>query len=356
MPVIPLVSSHPSSFLFDRARSAHPWFAELGALQSNAEPGHAPLAQNWRMDVRVDSAREAHLDGTGCFPAGSSGSGFEAAIKEYYSHYLCRSPAASPSAAYAESANQGNFIPFDERPARNHRLLHLASVKNLLRFVLKPSIPGKADFEMAVFQQAGVRLPAYPGSAEVEQLVIALQARGLDTIKEFARVLSDSLGESEPHWWAAFAHEIGDLGATADWTDAVRKTGQGHIESGEWMLAWRYSPELAGRLYRPTVAEAGAYAFHFPSPPLANYGITMPLVAGLPAVRELIHAPLKGDINAEACIGFGQVAGTPVAVRGPHDIAPWFQTRRHEHGEALALQQPPHIPAHAWLLRHAILP
>jgi len=356
MVATPLVSTQPASFLFDRARSAHPWFAALNALQSSAQPGHAPLAQNWRMDVRVDAVREAHFNTAGCFPKGSSGSGFDAAIKEYYAHYLCRSPAVDPCAAYAEKTNQSNLIPFDERPARNHRLLHLASVKSLLMRVMKPAVPGKVDFEMAVFQLAGVRLPTYPTVTAVEKLVNALQARGLDTIKEFVHVLSDTLGDSEPHWWAAFAHEIGDLSATSDWTDAVRKTGQGHIEPGEWLLAWRYSPELAGRLYRPTVAEAGAYAFHFPSPPLANYGIAMPLAPEFPAVRELVHAPLKGDISAESCIGFGQVLGTPVAVHGGRSIASWFQTRRREHGQALVLHQPSHIPAEAWLMRHAILP
>lgn len=351
MSVIPLVSSQPASFLFDRARSAHPWFAALDALYSSSTAGHAPLAQNWRMDVRVDKAREVHFNGTGCFPSGSSGNGFEAAIRDYYLHYLCRTPST-----YTESINQGNLIPFDKRPARNHRLLHLASVESLLRHVLKPAVPGKVDFEIAFFRLVGFHLSTNPGNDKIKRLVIALQAKGLDAIKEFARELSDALGDSEPHWWAAFAHEIGNLNATADWTDAVRKTGQGHIEPRKWLIAWCYSPELVGKLYRPTVAEAGTYAFHFPSPPLASYGITMPLISRLPAVRELIHAPLKGDISAEACIGFGQVLGNPAAVHGKHNTASWFKTRRKEHGEALAARQPPHSTTQAWLQRHAILP
>lgn len=356
MASIPLIPTQPSSFLFDRARRTHAWFSALGALQGSAAPGHAPLAQNWRMDVRVDAAREAHLDAAGCFPSGSSGCGFDAAIREYFTHYLCRSSSSAPCSAYAENANLGNLIPVEERPARNHRLLHLASVKSLLRRVLQPSVSGKVDFEMTLFRLSRVRLSANPGSAEIEKLINTLQALGLDATKEFARALSDALGDGEPHWWAAFAHEIGNLSVTADWTDAVRKTGQGHIEAGDWLLAWRYSPELCGKLYRPTVAEAGAYAFHFPSPPLASYGITMPLLAGLPAVRELIHAPLKSDISAEACIGFGKVVGSPVTIRGPHGILPWFQTRRKEHSVELARDQLPAIPARAWLLRHAILP
>jgi hypothetical protein len=350
MAVIPLITQ-PAGYLFDRARSAHPWLAALDALQAGSAPGHAVLAQNWRMDGRVDLAREAHFDSAGCFPGDGSVGGFDIAIEKYYQDYLCRSPLAAPRAAYAESANQSNLIPFDERPHPNHRLLHLASVRRLLKYV-----SGKTDFELAVFKLAGVRLSTYSGNAEIEKLVHALQMRGLETVKKFARLLSDTLGDTEPHWWAAFSHEIGDLGATSDWTDAVRKTGLGHIVQGDWLLAWHYSPEMAGRLYRPTVAEAGKSPFHFPSPPGSSYGIAMPLVSGLRPVRELIHAPLKGDISAAGCIGFGQVLGDPADMQGQHETASWFQARRREHGWELVANQPPHAPAHAWLLRHAILP
>lgn len=354
MTAIPLASSQPSSYLFDRARSAHHWFAALGTLECSTVAGHAPLAQNWRMDVRVDAVREAHLDGAGCFPAGSSGGGFEAAIRDYYAYFLCRSSSIVPRSACVESTNDGNLIPFDERPARNHHLLHLASLKNLLGFVLGTPIPGSADFRLAWSRLAGYRAPARATPEEIEKLVQTLQAKGVGTIKEFARELSTALGNTEPHWWVAFAHEIGDLSATPDWTDAVKKTGQGHIEPGEWLLAWRYSPEVIGKLYRPTVAEAGPYPYHFPSPPLVNYGITMPLAQGLPAVRELIHAPLKGDISAESCIGFGKVHGDPAPLRAASGLTSWFKMRRHEHAQYLAQNQPPHTQS--WLTRHAILP
>lgn len=356
MSAIPLASAQSANYLFDRARSSHRWFAALGAMQASNVAGHKPLAQNWRMDARVDAGREAHFDGSGCFPAGSSGGGFETAIRDYYSHFLCRSSSVEPRSACVESANDGNLIPYDQRPARNHYLLHMASVRSLLKFALGAYSAGKADFEIAVSGLAGMRLSAHPNNDEIERLVQALQAKGLDAIKEFARELSTALGDTEPHWWAAFAHEVGDLGVTNDWTDAVRKTGQGHIEPSEWLLAWRYSPELVGNLYRPTVAEAGVYAYHFPSPPLVNYGITMPLARGLPAVRELIHAPLKGGISAESCIGFGKVLGDPAPLRAASGIEPWFQARRHEHAEHLAQHQPPHVTAQGWLTRHGLLP
>jgi len=351
-PILPVTQA--SNYLFDRARCSHPWLAALNALHASTVAGHSALAENWRMDSRINAARETHFDGAGCFPKGSSGSGFDAAIRDYYTHFLCRSSFVAPRSAYAENANEGNLIPTEQRPARNHQLLHLAPVKSLLGFALGANCAGKADFEIAVFRLSRIRLSPHPSSAETERLIEALQTQGSDTIQKFARELSTALGDTEPHWWAAFAHEIGDLSATDDWTNAVRKTGQGHIEPGEWLIAWRYSPELIGKLYRPTVAEAGAYAFHFPSPPLVNYGITMPLEQGLPAVRELIHAPLKGDINAESCIGFGKVQSDPAALRTSSGLAPWFQTRRHQHAEHLVQHQPPHTQN--WLTRHAILP
>lgn len=356
MTILPLTGSHPSNYLFDRLRPAHPWFAALGELENSLKPGHAPLAQNWRMDDRVDDARENHLNATGYFPAGSLGSGFKSAIREYYNHYQCRSPAGAPCAAYAESTNESNRIPFDERPARNNRLLHLVAVKSLLRHVMNPTVSGKADFEIAVFRLVGFRLPENPANSDVERLVNALNARGQPMVKEFARALSEALGVNEPHWWASFAHEIDDMSATSDWTNAVRITGQGEIEQGEWLMAWNYSPEVAGKLFRPTVAEAGTYAFHFPSPPTENYGITMPLASSLPAVRELIHAPLKGDTSADACIGFGKVNEIPAPVRTPNDIGLWFRIRRHEHGKSLVRSRPRNILTQSWLERHSILP
>lgn len=351
-----LASSNSANYLFDRAHSVHPWFSDLGAMQADATAGHAPLAQNWRMDSRVDGGRELHLDSSGCFPAGNSGLGFEAAIREYHIHFLCRSSYIAPLSAYVEPPNAGNLIPLDLRPARNHHLLHMASLKSLLRFALGAYCPGKTDFEIALWQLSGLRLANSPSADEIERLVVTLQAKGEGAIKEFARELSSALGDTEPHWWAAFAHEVGDLVAMDDWTVAVQKTGQGHVEPGEWLLAWRYSPEVVGNLYRPTVAEAGAYAFHFPSPPLANFGITMPLANGLPAIRELIHAPLKGDISAESCIGFGKVQGDPISVRSASGMGPWFQARRHEHADHLIQHQPPHVTAQGWLTRHGVLP
>jgi hypothetical protein len=351
MAVIPLIKQ-PTGYLFDRACGTHPWLAALNALQAGRASGHAALAQNWRMDGRVDAAREQHLAATGCFPDDAGGKGFQAAIWEYFRHYQCH-PASGPSCAgYADIPNRGNLIPFEEQPARSHRLLHIGSLGRLINLVLS-GLPGKEGFLRAWSTLTGYRPIAESTPGNIDRLVSTLQNKGGGAIRQFALVLSDALGDTEPHWWAAFSHEIGALENNRDWTQAVQKTGQGHIEQGEWLIAWRYSPELVGRLYRPSVAEAGDYAFHFPSPPLAPYGITMPLAPGLPAVRELIHAPLKGENGADACIGFGRVEHDPIPA---NDEKTWFHRRRHEHARMLADAQPAHFHAQAWLQRHALLP
>lgn len=358
-----IIPAPPTSHLFDRARSAHPWLAALDALQGSTVPGHAALAQNWRMDGRVDSARENELVSADCFPSGKHKKGFHSAAREYFAQYQCRPATKHPRAAYADASNNSNLIPRSERPLRSQRLLHLASVQGLLRDALNPAVDGMDDFQTVITDLTGIdfdllqkpKIATMDMAAKIDAMVQALQAKGIDATKKFVQALSHALGDTEPNWWAAFSHEIGDLSATSDWTDAVQMTGQGHIKRGEWLLAWCYSPDIAGKLYRPTVAEAADCAFHFPAHEAEPYGITMPLASGLRPVRELIHAPLKDDAVALACIGFGRVLGDPAAIHGEHEAASWFQTRRREHAEALINPKSSHDPVHQWLQRHAIL-
>ncbi|MGZ8184312.1 MAG: hypothetical protein ACXWT1_20400 [Methylobacter sp.] len=348
-----MASLNSKTFLFDRLRQAnHPWLDALNTLEKSAVPGHAPLAENWCMDARVDVAREQHINSSGCFPCDNNSKAFETAVWDYFVHFQCRSSAIPPLAAYVEKENSGSLIPADERPSRNHHLLHVASVNRLLQFIYRGGNENLADFQIGLRRLTDARSPSAINDAEVDKLIVVMQAKGAETVKKFARLISDTLGNSEPLWWAAFAHEFGDLQTLKDWTDVARKTGSGHLKRGDWLLAWRYSPEIAGRLYRPTVAEAGPNGFHFPSPIMNAYGITMPLKEGMPAVRELIHPPLKGEISEQACIGcFGKIEHDPVDLRNKNDIPAWFEKRRQMHGDYLAQQQP---LAKDWLQRHGL--
>lgn len=323
------------AYLFDRPRTAHPWLDALRLLQMSPGPGHPALAQNWRMDARVGVRREHSLLDSNYFPSTGHQPVFDQAIRTYFGACQCRPISATDLPGYFDDANAGNLIPWRERPARNHHLLHFASIDRLLGRALKGV--GSADFRVALRRLTASPPPLGTSADEVAELVATLQRRGNDAIQGFARALSDALGPDEPLWWAMFAHEISDLSGQQDWTFAARQTGLGHLHVGEWLLAWRYSPEIAGRLYRPTVAEANNNAFHFPSPPDSHYGIAMPLAAGLPAVRELIHPPLKGETCAAACLGsIGRIESEPAAIPDPDAYNEWLRLRRQGHGHDLA--------------------
>jgi hypothetical protein len=356
---MPSTSTIPLSsyqYIFDRRRSSHPWEQAIDRLQSSAVPGHPELAANWRMDFRVDDSRENQLVGSGCFPSAAYSPDFVKAVSDYFSYHQCRHAGVTSGPDYASTENSVNLIPVSERPARNHYLLHFASLKSLLQFVLRASNPNRVDFQIQLSDLTGERPIATAATAEVDRLADTLNAIGTDAVKSFARIVSDALGENEPLWWAAFAHEVRNFSATEDWTAAVRVLGLGHFEVGERLLAWRYSPEKAGRLFRPTVAEARDNGFHFPSPPMTAYGITMPLSDGLVAVRELVHSPIKGDACFDACTGMiGRIVSLPVPVADLSHFGRWYGERRTKHRAYLLRHNPSNITQN-WLTRHAGLP
>lgn len=351
-----LISLHNYRYILDRRRNTHPWEQELERLQRSDVPGQPELAANWRMDFRVDDSRENLLMESGCFPSVTYSPDFVKAVSDYFSYHQCRRAGATPGPDYANAENSANLIPVSEHPARNHNLLHFASLNRLLKFVFRADNPNRIDFQIHLSDITGERPTAMTAHSEVDRLADTLNIKGPTVVKKFARIVSDALGENEPLWWAAFAHEVKNFSATEDWTGAVRLLGLGDFEVGERLLAWRYLPEKAGRLFRPTVAEARDNGFHFPSPPNMAYGITMPLSDGLVAVRELIHSPLKGDACFEACTGFiGRIASPPVPITAPSQFARWFGERRTKH-RACLLRHHLSNSTQNWLERHAGIP
>jgi len=356
MPITRTIHLSGSPYIFDRRRNAHPWETTLAHLQSSGVPGGAELAANWRMDSRVDNDRENQLMESGYFPSATISPEFSKAVSDYFTYHQCRQAGSTPEPGYASFENRANLIPHNQRPNRNHHLLHFASINRLLKFVLRAANPNRADFQIGLARLTGERPITTVISADVDRLANTLNAKGTDAVKKFARILSDALGETEPHWWAAFAHEVRGFAATGNWTNAVRTLGLGDFEPGERLLAWRYSPEIVGQLFRPTVAEARDSGFHFPSPPDLVYGITMPLSDGLAAVRELVHAPLKGDACYNACTGtIGIIENPPVPVVDIAHLSRWFRERRASHRSYLERQHHSSSTQH-WLERHAGLP
>lgn len=341
-----------NAYLFDQERS-HKWHDALDNLESSREPTMVALAKNWRIDPRIDAERERNLVANPCFPSGySKRSSFVAATTDYLARYHCRPETGSPPPDYASGANKSNAVPLNKAPSKSCELLHMASIKTLLFRALK-----SADFKMAMMRITGTMSIPEATTPGVHHLVEVLLKRGLGSIAEFANALSRGLGETEPHWWATFATDVPDLPNGGYWTEAVRKTGTAEFKDNEWLVAWKYTVELAGQLYRPTVAEAGRYAFHFPSPPNSLYGIAMPLAENMTCAREVIHAPLKGDFSARSCLGFGRV-GNPYSLPPGSDkntrLRKWFESRRREHSHTLAAIVTNQDETIDWLNRHGL--
>lgn len=352
----------PSSYLFDQPRDDHPWLDALSELDHDSAIGEQQVTANWRMDHRVAPFREEALLAPGGFPpvTDSGGKPFREARRKYFEQCLCRpvgTGSGSEPPAYLADANRDNRVPA-YRVSPNHHLLHLVSLNALLRRALLGAYEDY-DLKKEIKANIGQRLPAKVVPAKVkgivEDLVTSLSAQNATekskSIRRLARCISDTLGPTEPHWWAAFAYEVEEHLQGGDWTEAAILLGLGHLNKGDWLMAWRYSPQVAGPLYRPTVLETNDNGFHFPSPPDENYGITMPLAEGRPLVRELVHAPLKGDICAESCIGrLGRIGGPFVDVEEDKMNA-WYRSRRESHRQRLH-ESLATAPVRDWVRRH----
>ncbi len=344
------------SYLFDRPRNDHPWLDALSELDRSPVIGEQQVTANWRMDHRVDPSREDVLLAPGGFPAitGPGGEPFREARSKYSEQFLCRPAAGTGSGseppAYLAAANLGNRIPADRVPP-DHNLLHLASLNALLRRAFSGGYAA-SRLRKEIRASIGRPLPEKIDAATMDRIATSFQSAGEESVRRLAGLISDALGSTEPHWWAAFAYEVEEHIQGEDWTEAAIRLGLGHLQTGDWLLAWRYLPQTVGPLYRPTVLETADNSYHFPSPPDYGYGITMPLAEGRPLVRELVHAPLKGALCAEACIGrLGRIAQSPVEVNNNNESDAWYRSRRAAHRRRLSASTNA-APGRDWILRH----
>lgn len=154
-------------------------------------------------------------------------------------------------------------------------------------FSLNPSAGGDPDWQ----------------KKQIAEIAEAVLAQGAETIRQVAGLLAESMGETEPPWWAAFAEEIRETVISGSATDLCTALGLGHRVAGEWLLVWRYPVQEVSPVYRPTVVEANNSPYHFPSPPEYGLGIVMPLDPSVRACREVLHRPLRGPAAVERCTG-----------------------------------------------------
>lgn len=269
--------------------------------------------------------------------------------KNYFRRYLCQpsvSSATCGSVGAGKSVNTNNRIPTDQLPP-HQRLVHMASLSRLLRLALSGGAP-YLDLHRYLDRVTSGQIRLNSSSlraAELDQLVTALRNHGEEAIREMAGVLCDTLGPNEPAWWASFAAEVSSYLQGEDWSEACRLTGLGHLPEGEWLLAWEYPLDAARPLYRPTVVEANDSPYHYPSPPNYAYGITMALDPRLPAVREVVHAPLKGQAAINGSNGrIGRLSSFSVT----EDDIPRLRAK---HRDQLRLEHT-EPPVQSWLQRH----
>lgn len=301
--------------IFDREKNEHPWHRAFEDLSSSGDPTHRAVRESWSMDHRVSEARELAMLASEFFTASPNGQEWLAEERQY--HYLariCRPPAADengPATETVEPFNAHNLI--SARPTARDRLVHAESLRNVLRLIdnLGHASEG-GEFEQGLRELCGPfprRRPedvadGYQAFCDrVDELVDALNAAGPESVRGLAGLVCATLAATQPFWWACFADEVRYWLDAADGGRLCLALGLGHIDDGDWLLVWHYEVWQAGLLYRPTVIEANASPFHYPSPPGEPYGVTMPLDEPLPACREVLHPPLKGELATECCTG-----------------------------------------------------
>lgn len=353
--------------MFDRRRTKHRWLRAFQELEQG-EWTRRLICSNWRMDHRVSPAREEQILEAAEFQDEPDGETWWQRRYEHFGRTLCQPTVLGPSglrSAYLEPPNSNNVIARGALPA-HEQLVHVGSLSRILwRLTSGEYLTG--DLRMRFLELTERLLPerqmgstlreATVFQEQVSDIAEAMNRHGLERVKEVARLLCEALGNTQPPWWAGFAHELMPLIEMGGWTDLAQALGLGHLEAGEWLIVWRYEIRVLYtlgadvRIHRPTVVEADDNPYHFPSPPISSYGITMPLRPDQRgACREVVHPPLGSEAAAEACAyPFCQIVSAPVS--GYNEL----QTLRGAHRRRLA-QEYPQPETEDWLTRHGNSP
>jgi len=339
----------PEMWIFDRPGAGHAWERALSELEAPpSPPGDQAVAESWRMDRRVCPEREGDLLAQ-CQCGDSPGaSSWRRGLSRYFEHHLCRPWEDHPAGRPSNAANRiaGRVSPHDQ-------LLHVASLNRILSFLGPRSGEDfKAEFRRLVGLPFPDRRPGDGGAPllppvgfRVDEIAAVLTRRGPAAVQRLAGFLVTALGENQPLWWASFAEEVVVHLAARDGGGLCKALGLGHLNTGEWLLAWQYPVMAAGPLLRPTVVEAGDSPFHHPSPPGFPWGITLPLVDGWPRCREVVHRPLRGLSAASLC------TGVLVPVEDQPTVYNQVLELRQTHRAGLRDEFPSPV-AQAWLTRY----
>lgn len=308
----------------DRPRSTHVWKAAFESMDTSADPTRRCVGGNWRMDHRVSVQREDKMLADSCLRGSVDEEEWWGQMHKYFSQAICLPASLGVTgaiSAYAETFNANNLLSPRAIPGHD-QLIHVASLNNML-WRLAGAEYATADLKLDFMDITDFALPQRPMGAtawdqaefsrQVDQIAENILLKGPDKVRELAGLLCDTLGDTQPPWWACFAEEVRSYVDDGDWTALCRALGLGHLEAGHRLMTWRYEIGLAGPLYRPTVVDSNRNPFHFPSQPSSACGITMPLDESFPACREVLHQPLRGEAAAKSCTGeLGKIADSPI--------------------------------------------
>jgi len=261
----------------------------LGATQPN-NSGYRAMARNVQYDWRVSQAREKEL--TRVIPGACTGRSLQQAIVDYHLDRV----QTGPSPDYSSSDLNGeNSIAGVDKDVPLARVVDLNGLRPVFAWA-RDDWDSDLSETFAKFprdlteQRVGAwldgKLEASTEGEKTEFVAAVLQA--MNAYRRHTRY--------QPAWAAAWRAVEPHLGAGADrWVDVV---GLYKPVRPVWVMVLRYKAGEAGMLIRPTQLDAGWYAHHFPSPPIAplgDGGYAMDLGTAGRATRlvpEFIHDPI----------------------------------------------------------------
>lgn len=359
--------------VFDRLRVTHRWedafhgLSRVGDQKTFDDFSNHLLYRNWKKDHRVTEDRERSMLGSPEFGVLPDANEWKKQIQDHFVRRLCRPSGRAVQqsggvvSAFEEPFNQFNLIDKKTLPP-HERLIHVASLNTILWRLIRTDVllgyrtpSWLKPFFLQHFPDSSLNGKALMSRRVedyqpfVDTLAVYLQKQGPDVIKQLAGFCIGALGSTQPPWWSGIYQEVSPYVKKENWTGLCQMLGLGHLKAGEWLLTWIYPVSDVDSLYRPTVVEANDSPYHFPSPPDAPFGITMPLKEGMGSgLREMVHSPLSGDLAEQCCTGtLGKIQTTPspLSIDAIRDL-------REEHRQNLYKNARKNSPTIPWLKRH----
>jgi hypothetical protein len=323
----------------------HLYDAALASWLSSIEPDIRAMARNLMHDHRVSAEREKVFDSFVKSPATSGD--LQRAIVDYFNakvrtrtlpEYVYRDPNGNNLLT-----GRGSIQPIIHKDVKLVRVLDL----NRLRLVYQWANDSRN--KKRAWRRSLTNFPLAPNDDEIGKWLDDEIGGGSEAdIEEMVATVLDAVSTYsqekpfQPTWattWAAFEpHQR--LGPDR-WTQSLGIASP----PPRWIILLKYTVAEAGTLVRPTILDAGWYAYHFPSPPiplpaaipyLSSGGYSMDLRIRPRAnhlIPEYIHKQIKHPLK------HWFDAGTNTAIRTGRTTAPNLESlvdQRNTHHELLA--------------------